>query len=82
MSARLDFTELNSSTKASSQRVTTIGKLLVGITGGVALGLTVICAPFVSPALRKFCLPYIPATTEQVANILKALKGEKEPCWT
>lgn len=47
------------------------------ILGGVALGLTVICAPFVSPALRKFCLPYIPATNEQLVNILAALKGRK-----
>nr|CAI5844422.1 unnamed protein product [Callosobruchus analis] len=43
--------------------------------GGVAIGLTAICAPFVSPALRKFCLPYIPATSEQINNILNALKG-------
>lgn len=45
--------------------------------GGVALGLTVICAPFVSPALRKFCLPYIPATNEQVKNIFLALNNCK-----
>lgn len=46
--------------------------------GGVALGLTVICAPFVSPALRKFCLPYIPATNEQVRNIFTALKNRPD----
>lgn len=43
--------------------------------GGVALGLTVICIPFVSPALRKYCLPFIPATNAQVQNVFKALSG-------
>lgn len=36
-----------------------------------------LCAPFVSPALRKFCLPYIPATKQQVSNIFKALEEQK-----
>ncbi|XP_050300131.1 ATP synthase subunit C lysine N-methyltransferase [Anthonomus grandis grandis] len=53
------------------------GKILVGFTGGVAFGLTVICTPFVTPALRKFCLPYVPATTEQLSNIFQALKGRQ-----
>lgn len=37
--------------------------------------LTAICAPFVLPALRKICLPYVPATTIQVSNVIKALRG-------
>lgn len=49
--------------------------MFMNISGGIALGLTVICFPFVSPALRKFCLPYIPATNEQLLNVLKGLKG-------
>ncbi|XP_057671110.1 ATP synthase subunit C lysine N-methyltransferase [Diorhabda carinulata] len=57
------------------RKISSIGKALVGITGGIAIGLTIICAPFISPALRKYCLPYIPATNEQIANILSALKG-------
>lgn len=39
------------------------------------MGLSILCAPFVSPALRKHCLPYIPATEEQVKNIFKALSN-------
>lgn len=35
----------------------------------------VVCAPFVSPALRRVCLPYVPATTSQVNNVLLALRG-------
>lgn len=41
------------------------------------MGLSVICVPFVSPALRKFCLPYIPATKQQINNIFKALECQK-----
>lgn len=41
------------------------------------MGLTIICAPFISPALRKYCLPYIPATNQQLENILNALRGRK-----
>ena len=43
--------------------------------GGVAVALSAICLPFVTPALRKFCLPYVPATDTQVANVLRALSG-------
>ncbi|XP_066144685.1 ATP synthase subunit C lysine N-methyltransferase [Euwallacea fornicatus] len=70
---------LNSTPSPSNSRfnVSSTGKIMIGITGGIAIGLTVICAPFVSPALRKHCLPYIPATNQQMANILDALKGRK-----
>lgn len=40
------------------------------------MGLSIVCASFVSPALRKFCLPYIPATRQQIRNIFKALEDE------
>ncbi|KAL1501233.1 hypothetical protein ABEB36_006597 [Hypothenemus hampei] len=66
---------LETSSLISERKVSITGKILIGITGTAALGLTIICAPFVSPALRKYCLPYIPATNEQVGNILVALKG-------
>ncbi|XP_054276169.1 ATP synthase subunit C lysine N-methyltransferase-like [Macrosteles quadrilineatus] len=51
------------------------GLFLIGISGGAAVALTVLCAPFVSPALRRICLPYVPATTVQVENVLSALRG-------
>ena len=49
------------------------GLVLAALTGGAALSLSVICLPFVTPALRKYCLPYVPATNQQVENVLKAL---------
>ncbi|XP_017781383.1 PREDICTED: protein FAM173B [Nicrophorus vespilloides] len=73
-----ELDELNCvSTNKSPTKLTTTGKILIGISGGVAIGLSLICAPFVSPALRKFCLPYIPATDVQIKNVLTAL-GKRE----
>nr|CAD7392683.1 unnamed protein product [Timema cristinae] len=50
-------------------------KIFTDHVGGVAVGLSVICLPFVSPALRRICLPYVPATSVQVNNVLSALTG-------
>lgn len=52
-------------------------EIFFSLLGGVALGLSVVCASFVSPAFRKFCLPYIPATKTQIKNIFLALKGQQ-----
>lgn len=57
-----------------------VGKILIGTSAAVAVGISVICFPFVSPALRKFTLPYIPATDNQLRNILKVLpKNPSKP---
>ncbi|XP_044261392.1 ATP synthase subunit C lysine N-methyltransferase [Tribolium madens] len=58
-------------------RTSLTGKVLLGLTGGAALGLSVVCASFVSPAFRKFCLPYIPATRNQITNVFTALRGRQ-----
>ncbi|XP_065173107.1 ATP synthase subunit C lysine N-methyltransferase [Atheta coriaria] len=59
---------------SGSTSLSTTGKILIGVTGGIALGLSVVCASFVSPAFRRVCLPYIPATEQQVLNVFNALK--------
>ena len=41
----------------------------------MAVAISAVCLPFVTPALRKVCLPYVPATDAQVANVLRALGG-------
>ncbi|XP_015112761.1 protein N-lysine methyltransferase FAM173B [Diachasma alloeum] len=51
------------------------GIFLISLTGGIGVALSVICIPFVSPALRRICLPYVPATSQQVENVLQALRG-------
>ncbi|CAD6212880.1 GSCOCG00011068001-RA-CDS [Cotesia congregata] len=65
----------NNITNQISRPTSKAGLVLIGITGGIGLGLTVISIPFVSPALRKICLPYVPATNQQLKNVLLALRG-------
>ncbi|XP_037082552.1 ATP synthase subunit C lysine N-methyltransferase-like [Pollicipes pollicipes] len=56
-----------------------VALVMASITGAAAVGLTVVSWPFVAPAFRKVCLPYVPATTEQVMNVLRVLKGRSGP---
>lgn len=63
----------------SSRGRRTFGLVAVGVTGTVAFGLSIIAAPFVTPALRRFCLPYVPATSRQVENVIKMCKRHKTP---
>lgn len=51
----------------------TAGKILVGVCGCAAVGISILCFPFISPAFRRFTLPYIPATDNQLKNILSML---------
>lgn len=55
--------------------VSKLGLCIAGVTGGLAVAISAICLPFVSPAFRKICLPYVPATSQQIQNVLQALKG-------
>lgn len=45
------------------------------LAGGTAFGLLALSLPFVLPALRRHCLPYVPATPIQIEKILHQLKG-------
>jgi hypothetical protein len=51
-----------------------LGTTIACIIGGGALGLTAISVPFITPAFRRVCLPYVPATNQQIANVIKLLK--------
>ncbi|KFM78425.1 Protein FAM173B, partial [Stegodyphus mimosarum] len=61
--------------KDSNKRTT--GMIAVGIFGTAAVGLLVGSAPFVLPALRKICLPYVPATDSQIKNIIRLLHNRR-----
>ncbi|XP_012536226.1 ATP synthase subunit C lysine N-methyltransferase [Monomorium pharaonis] len=52
-----------------------IGLFFIAATGGIATAISVVCFPFVSPAFRKICLPYVPATRQQIRNVIRALNG-------
>lgn len=51
-----------------------IGLIVCGVFGVFGLALTALTTPFVLPALRKHCLPYVPATDSQLSNLSKAFK--------
>ncbi|PSN46061.1 Protein FAM173B [Blattella germanica] len=70
MENQIEMTSSNSKSKSSKA-----GIFLVGLSGGAAVAVSVICLPFVSPALRRICLPYVPATTTQIRNVMSALAG-------
>lgn len=48
---------------------------VVSLPGGIATAISIVCFPFVSPAFRKICLPYVPATRQQIKNVIRALNG-------
>ncbi|XP_006634672.1 ATP synthase subunit C lysine N-methyltransferase isoform X2 [Lepisosteus oculatus] len=50
------------------------GLWATGLLGGSLVALYAVATPFVAPALRKVCLPFVPATPAQVENVLKALQ--------
>lgn len=67
---------LQGSEPSQSSSISATGKLLIYTTGGLAVGVSIICIPFtVLPALRKFCLPFVPATNVQLERVAKVLAG-------
>lgn len=52
-----------------------LGLVVTGLVGGSLVALYAVATPFVAPALRKICLPFVPATTTQVENVLNALRA-------
>ena len=57
--------------KEVPRRKSKIGIIGLTITGTVAIGVSVVAVPFISPALRRICLPFVPATEKQIENVLK-----------
>lgn len=52
-----------------------IGLIVTGLFGGSLVALYAVAGPFVAPALRKVCLPFVPATSAQVENVLRVLQS-------
>ena len=72
-----DFCEQISEAGKNSQppKLSQRGVILLGVSGAFVAGVTGLMLPFVNPGLRRFSLPYVPASTEQVKNVLHVLKG-------
>ncbi|XP_013401570.1 protein FAM173B [Lingula anatina] len=56
-------------------KTTRRGAVILGIFGGTFAAVYAVTVPFFLPALRKICLPYVPATDQQITNVMRMLKG-------
>jgi len=54
-----------------------LGIAVVLAFGGAGVGLLVVALPFVLPALRRYCLPYVPATPVQIERVLSSWRVER-----
>ena len=72
-----DLISSDSTGGGSRPKLTRTGKILLGITGASFVGICAAAVPFLLPAARRICLPYVPATTEQVCNVMALLKAGK-----
>lgn len=50
-------------------------KRIAWIVGGIGVGLTLGAIPFITPAIRRYCLPYVPATQRQISTLKTILRG-------
>ncbi|XP_069120116.1 ATP synthase subunit C lysine N-methyltransferase-like [Argopecten irradians] len=57
----------------SSSGLTKKGGVLLGVFGGLFVGIYTLTGPFLAPAIRKICLPFLPASSAQMKNVFKAL---------
>ena len=73
---QMDIEETKKSGK-TKPKLTTTGKVLLGIAGATFAAVTAVTTPFLLPAARKVCLPYLPATTRQVKNVIALLHNRK-----
>jgi SAM-dependent methyltransferase len=62
------------SSKESDQAPSKVGLYATLGLGCVAIGFSIATIPFLTPALRKHTLPYIPATPKQIKNVFKSIK--------
>ncbi|KAI5104083.1 hypothetical protein C0J45_5709 [Silurus meridionalis] len=52
-----------------------VGFIATCALGGSLVALYAVTGPFIAPALRKICLPFVPATNTQVKNVLSVLQS-------
>uniref|UniRef100_A0A3B3XBK3 FATP synthase c subunit lysine N-methyltransferase n=1 Tax=Poecilia mexicana TaxID=48701 RepID=A0A3B3XBK3_9TELE len=70
----LDTGQGNGAVSEGRRSRSRLGLVVTGVVGGSLVALYVVAAPFVAPALRRVCLPFVPATTAQVENVLRVLR--------
>jgi hypothetical protein len=74
----VNYEELLSSDSSGSRtkpKLTKAGKIILGITGASFCGMCAAALPFLLPAARRICLPFVPATHSQVQNVFSLING-------
>lgn len=71
------MSETSNKGKETKAKLSTAGKIVLGISGVSVAAIFAVSTPFLSPALRRICLPYVPATETQITNIMTALNNRK-----
>lgn len=61
-------------TSPTKQRSPLLGKVALAASGIGAFGIVAVTLPFLSPAFRRVCLPYVPATDVQLRNVMSVLR--------
>uniref|UniRef100_A0A1I7SUC2 ATP synthase subunit C lysine N-methyltransferase n=1 Tax=Bursaphelenchus xylophilus TaxID=6326 RepID=A0A1I7SUC2_BURXY len=56
-----------------------LGGALVGLIGGSAVTISLLAIPFVAPAFRRVCIPYVPASPKQIENVKRLINLCPEP---
>lgn len=62
----------------SKPKLTKAGKIILGISGVSFCGICAATLPFLLPAARRICLPFVPATPAQVRNVFSLLNGSQQ----
>jgi len=70
-----EFADISAS--SARPKLTKTGKILLGIAGASFFGMFAVTVPFILPAARRVCLPYVPATDSQLHNVMSLLAGCK-----
>lgn len=70
---------LPTSPESDSLKTSNWGFLITGVIGGALVTVYAVTTPFITPALRKVCLPFVPATSRQVENVVKMLQHRRGP---
>ncbi|XP_067586468.1 ATP synthase subunit C lysine N-methyltransferase isoform X5 [Tursiops truncatus] len=67
------------SLEGNSLKKSNWGFLFTGIVGGTLVVVYAVATPFITPAFRRICLPFVPATAKQIENVVKMLRCRRGP---
>ena len=71
MSSQSSTPPSNETTKSGSR----VGLYVTIGIGSLAIGCSLAAIPFLTPAMRKHALPYIPATPKQIGNVFQSVRA-------